>query len=117
MVDKMIIEGTEGVIWSYLTASMISSTDSDNYGEQQVRDITEIIIKGVITDLNFNENIEQRGFIENRQQVLITSTELSQGDIIETITNTKYRLVTKAPQYYNDEFVHYEYSLKPIDIN
>jgi len=25
--------------------------------------------------------------------------------------------VTKAPQYYNDEFVHYEYSLKPIDIN
>jgi len=117
MVDKIIIEGTEGTVWSYMKASQIQSVDVDDYEEQQVSDIAEILIKGVITDLVFNENIETRGFIENQQQILITTTELNQGDIVETIEGSQYRLINKAPQYYNDHFSHYEYTLKPININ
>lgn len=113
-MDEWIINGTLGSVWQYILVHKINSTSiEDEYGQHEIENVQEKIIKGVITRTSSPEKWTQKGIFLGNTAVLITNEELEMNDFVY-FDNVKYRISDRDTARWDMNTGHYEYNLEKV---
>lgn len=113
-MDEWIVNDKHGTIWKYIKVHKIKTTSyEDEYGQNDIELIDEIIIKGIITKTNSPEKWSNRGFFEGNTAILITNEVLNSNDFV-FYDEIKYRIKEKTIARWDMNVSHYEYELEKV---